>query len=174
MYQQLEQQFEETAAREELEAHKQRLQALRDIHKPLSHKDLLRHQRRTDARLRAAEDEIERKRAQERAQFKEASAELGRLKSRVLEQVVQKDLLLKSLQHEKLREIQDARRKVISYAKYVKEMHQPHVRNSVEIRTSARISTRAAPISNAYRSEAQPERLLPTEETTIQEASSRQ
>jgi len=41
--------------------------------------------------------------------------------------VVQKDLLLKSMQNDKIKEIQDARRKVLNYAKYVKEIHYPRV-----------------------------------------------
>jgi len=43
LYVQLQKQYEEEGAMRELEEHKRKLQSIRDIHKPLSHKDILRH-----------------------------------------------------------------------------------------------------------------------------------
>jgi len=43
---------------------------------------------------------------------------------------------MKSMQLEKIKEIKDAKRKVHSYAKYVKEMHYPRINTNEKIMDS--------------------------------------
>ncbi|CDW91240.1 phosphatidylinositol-trisphosphate 3-phosphatase and dual-specificity protein phosphatase pten [Stylonychia lemnae] len=128
----LEKRYQEQILMPELEEQKKKLQMIRDIHKPISQKDILRHQRRFDHFNRKVEEERENHKEKLKNDFKIASLELGRLKSNILDSVVQQDLLLKQIQEGKSNEIKNQRKKVQSYSKYVQEMYQPKVYHNPE------------------------------------------
>lgn len=126
-YLELEKRFKEEVLMPELEEQKKKLQLIRDFHKPIERREIAKHNRKFEKQNRRAEEERQMQLERAKNQFKIAELEIGKLKSNILEQVVQRDIMAKTLEQEKAQEGRNHRKKIQSYAKYVQEMYNPRL-----------------------------------------------
>lgn len=111
-YVELERKFQEEVLMPELEEQKKKLQLIRDFHKPIDRRDIDKHSRKFEKINRRAEEERQVQAERVKNQFKIAELEIGKLKSNILEQVVQRDILAKTLEDEKALEGRNHRKKI--------------------------------------------------------------